>query len=151
MAAAANPAAGLPTGSAREKLRSQTLGPVPIAGSSGTGPIFAASTGPPMLRGFGLVGEGARAATLQPKFERVAVGTVELLREIKEGAVQQRAVVVGELYEPGLGDEPAELDQMFGARAPCHDPLTIVVPRSCPTNPVEIGRASGRERGGPYV
>src|SRR3546814_20696564 len=80
--------------------------------------------------------EGARAATLQPKFERVAVGTVELLREIKEGAVQQRAVVVGELYEPGLGDQPAELEQMFGARAPCHDPLPIVVPRPFPLHPV---------------
>src|SRR3546814_18767460 len=105
MAAAANPAAGLPTGSAREKLRSQTLGPVPIAGSSGTGPIFAASTGPPMRRGFGLVGAGARAATLQPTFERVAVGTVELQRRIEEGARQQLAVVVGDstAVEQGKG------------------------------------------------
>src|SRR3546814_11283932 len=103
MAAAANPAAGLPTGSAREKLRSQTLGPVPIAGSSGTGPIFAASTGPPMRRGFGLVGRGARAATLQPKFARVADGHVALPPEIQEDTVQQPAVVVRQLCEPGLG------------------------------------------------
>lgn len=50
----------------------------------------------------------------------------------KRGCVEQqpehhRAIIVGQVDEAGLGDEPAELDQLAGALAPLHDPVAGIL------------------------
>ena len=42
-----------------------------------------------------------------------AILTAELVRDREECAVQRGAVVVGQVDEPGLHDEPAEFDELL--------------------------------------
>ncbi len=53
---------------------------------------------------------------------------LEQIGEFKERAVEQRAIVVGKLDQPGFDDEPAKLDQMTGPFAALHDPVAGIVP-----------------------
>ena len=60
-----------------------------------------------------------------PSPERQYVRTFRVFQHagrFQQGAVKRRAVVPGELDQPGFGDKAAELDQLAGAFAPVHAP-----------------------------
>ncbi len=52
---------------------------------------------------------------------------LEQIGKFEEGAVEQRAIVVGKLDQPGFDDEPAEFDQVTGPFAALHDPVAGIV------------------------
>jgi hypothetical protein len=53
---------------------------------------------------------------------------LEQIGKFEERTVEQRPIVVGELDQSGLNDEPTEFDQMTGPFAALHDPIPRVVP-----------------------
>ena len=61
---------------------------------------------------------------------------LEQVGDFEERSVEQRAIVVGKLDQPGLDDKPAELDQVTGAFAALHDPVAGVVPGDGVLKPV---------------
>jgi hypothetical protein len=89
---------------------------------------------------FGPTREVARAASFPAQFSGIGIVAFELLRDVEKGAVQHCAIVAGALDEPRLGDESAEFDQMFGARAPAHDPRPIIRACSGPLKTVPLLR-----------
>lgn len=78
------------------------------------------------------------AGTFAPVQKPDLLGAVPLhpQRKIEECAVQHRAIVVGEIDEPGFLHEPAQLDQMPGSFAPCHDPFPGIGPCPCRIMPI---------------
>ncbi len=71
---------------------------------------------------------------------------LEQIGEFEERAVEQRAIIVGKLDEPGFDDEPAELDQVTGPFAALHDPVPCVMTGDGVLKPMPCRRCPlGRE------
>lgn len=52
----------------------------------------------------------------------LAIVTAKPIGDRKERAVENRAIVIGQIDEPGLDDESTEFDQVARAFAPRHGP-----------------------------
>jgi hypothetical protein len=65
---------------------------------------------------------------------------LEHLGEFEQRAVEQCAVVVCQLDQPGFDDEPAEFDEMAGPFASLHDPVPCVVTGAGVLKPVPCRR-----------
>ena len=62
------------------------------------------------------------SAMSPPRQHVGAAGVLELVGKFEQPAQQGGAVVVGEIDQAGLGDEPAKLDQVVSTLAALHDP-----------------------------
>ncbi len=74
---------------------------------------------------------------------------LEQIGEFEKRAVEQCAVVVGKLDQPGFDDEAAEFDQVTGPFAALHDPVAGIVPGNGVLKPMPCRRrplARGPER-----
>jgi hypothetical protein len=65
---------------------------------------------------------------------------LEQICKFEKRAVEQCAVVVGKLDQPGFDDEPAEFDQMPGPFAALHDPVAGIVPGDGVLKPMPCSR-----------
>ena len=86
------------------------------------------------MLGFGR--EGPRTATPVQQLELRTVVCPEPLGDFEESAIDQRAVIVGDVDEPGFLYQAAELDQMPCALSSCHNPGPRVRSCSCGLKPV---------------
>ena len=76
---------------------------------------------------------------------------LELIGKFEERAIEQRAIVIGKLDQPGFDDESAELDQVTCPFAAPHDPVAGIVPGDGVLKPVPCrhrprGRAPERRQ-----
>ena len=74
---------------------------------------------------------------------------LEHLGEFEERAIEQRAIVIGELDQPGLDDQAAEFDQVTGTFAALHNPVAGIVPgdgvlKPMPCRRCPLGRVPDR-------
>ena len=71
---------------------------------------------------------------------------LEEIGEFEERAIEQRAIVIGELDQPGLDDQAAEFDQVTGPFAALHDPVAGIMPSDGVLKPMPCRRRPlGRE------
>ena len=71
---------------------------------------------------------------------------LEQIGEFEKRAVEQRAIVIGKLDQPGFDDEPTEFDQVTGPFAALHDPVAGIVTGDGILKPVSCRRCPlGRE------
>jgi hypothetical protein len=71
---------------------------------------------------------------------------LEQIGEFEKRAIEQRAIVIGKLDQPGFDDETPELNEMTGAFAALHDPVPGVMPDDGVLKPMPCRcRPLGRE------
>jgi hypothetical protein len=68
--------------------------------------------------------------------------SLEQIGEFEEGAVEQCAIVVGKLDQPGFDDKAAEFDQVTGPLAALHEPVAGIVPSDGVLKPMPCRRRS---------
>jgi hypothetical protein len=68
--------------------------------------------------------------------DAVAFGRRPHNGEFEKGPIEHGPIIAGEINEPGLYDETAEFDQMFGSFPPIHDPDSCVMSRAPGFEPV---------------
>jgi hypothetical protein len=74
--------------------------------------------------------EGTASAPAPEYQGLLAILALEREGKPEEGAIERGPIVVCELDKSGFLDEAAELDQVFGALAPLHDPFPRVMSRA---------------------
>ena len=74
--------------------------------------------------------EGAFSTTPPQRQKLLASLALQPGGAFDDRAEDDRAIIIGELDEPGFGDEPAKLDQLPRARAPGHHPRSRIVTRA---------------------
>src|SRR5450432_2481447 len=71
----------------------------------------------------------------------VAFIALELVGRPEQGAVDDGAIIAGQVHDPGFDDETAEFDQMPRALAAFDLPGSHIMPRSCCLMPVAHRRS----------
>lgn len=95
-----------------------------------------------------VIGGGKRphSTPLPERQHGIAIRPAQFRCRLDQYAEDHSAIIVGELDDPSLGDEPAQFDQMPRALAPLHLPVAGLMPRLPRLKTVVSGRRPSQRR-----